>query len=212
MKKICVFGASGRTGREFVKLAIENEKYSVLSVVRSEKSANKIPEGSEILIGDTNSQDFIDECVSEADIVVSLIGHGKNSPANFQTEMIRKIISAMEKIGNQRLITLTGTGVRQPDDKIPLYDRVGNYIINKIDPDRIQDGINHVKKIENSNINWTVIRVFKLSNLNFLFDIEKHYKLKANGPAKFLVSRKTIAYKILKIIESEEWNKKYPVL
>jgi hypothetical protein len=212
MKKICVFGASGRTGREFVKLAVKNEKYSIISVIRSEKLADIIPEGSKILVGDTNSQDFINECISGIDFVVSLIGHKKNSPKDFQTEMIKKIISAMEKSDRPKLITLTGTGVRCPGDKIPLYDWIGNYIINKIDPDRIQDGKNHVREIENSNLNWTVIRVLKLSSFNFLFGIEKVYKLKPNGPAKFLVSRKTVAYKIIQIIESGKWNSKYPVL
>jgi putative NADH-flavin reductase len=212
MKNICVFGASGRTGLEFIKMALKNPEYKVWSVVRSENSAQKIPKGSEIIIGDTNSQAFIDECVENSDMVISLIGHGKNSPENLQTDMIRKIMSAMQKHGVKRLLSLTGTGVRKPGDKIPIYDKIGNYIIKKIDPKRIEDGINHAELIEKSGLDWTILKVLKLSNFNFMFPIEKRYELREHGAAKFIVSRKTVAYKIIEILENEEWFKKYATL
>ena len=56
-----------------------------------------------------------------------------------------------------RLISLTGTGVRFPGDKITLIDRILNLSISIIDPKRIKDGKNHVTLLKNSDLDWYVM-------------------------------------------------------
>jgi putative NADH-flavin reductase len=150
MKKICVFGASGRTGLQFVEQAL-SKGYRVLSVVRSQESAMKIPKESEIKIGSAFDGRFINHCIKDCDVIVSLIGHVKNSDPLMQTKITENIISEMQGENVKRLITLTGTGVRKPNDKIPLYDKLGNYIIKKIDPERISDGMEYSEILQESD-------------------------------------------------------------
>jgi putative NADH-flavin reductase len=207
MKKICVFGADGRTGIEVVNLLVSRE-YSVTAFVYNSESKKDMPEGVNTISGDVLDYESVDSAVKNNDVVISVLGHIKDSDPFLQTKGMKNIIKSMESNGIKKIISLTGTGVREEGDTPSILDRIANYIIKKIDKERIIDGIEHSKVLKESNLNWTVLRVLKLSK-----DDEEvnSYNLSEHGPAEMHTSRKKVALIMSDLINDDVWIKKSPI-
>ncbi len=203
--KIAVVGASGKSGIKFIDLALKNGYQIKAGINRSNKLTNK--DNLEVVKCNALNYSEIEELISGCQVVVSLIGHGRKSPSNLQTQAISNIIKAMKKQNIRRLISLTGTGVRKTGDKITLIDRLLNFSIKLIDPKRIDDGLKHAEVIEKSDLDWTIIRVLKLHDL-----YESKFSLVELGPAKVLVSRKEVAEAIILLIKNNSFINKFPII
>ena len=203
--KIAVLGASGRSGRPFVAAALA-AGHAVRAGVRRKAgfTAHRLLEV--VTCDATNPEDLRALCQGQ-DAVVSLIGHVKGSSADVQTVAMHALIPAMREAGVSRLISLTGTGVRFPGDAIDPVDWAMNVAVGIIDPARVKDGIDHVKLIQKSGLDWTVLRVLKLTGGK-----PGSFKLTPHGPAKWFVGRGEVAQALVEILESEEYLKQAPVL
>ncbi len=203
--KIAVIGASGRTGRVFVEQAL-----SAGHTIRAGyHHKNKIVANNNLTVVNcdaTNATD-IANLLANQDAVVCLIGHVKGSRPRVQTDATKVLIDAMQQSDLKRIISLTGTGVRFSEDKITLLDRILNYTISLIDPNRVQDGREHVQLLKQSNLDWTVIRVLKLQNT-----LPKPFQLTLHGPTKWWVSRNEVARAILQVLDNGTFIKKAPII
>jgi putative NADH-flavin reductase len=191
--KICVFGASGKTGVEVVKYA-EQQGFEVV------KFMGDVLEYSEVyktLQTGTNS-------------VVSVIGHIKDSTPRVQAIGTANIAKAMQQLGITRIVTLTGTGVRLPSDSPSFVDNVLNTIVKLIDPDRVADGVEHVKVLSNSQLDWTVVRVLKLSSRKPKKEVA--YKLTSGGPAELISPRCKVAKAIVDLVVNHGFIGQMPVI
>ena len=208
MKRICVFGALGRTGIQ-VLLEATKRGYKVTAFVHSSNAKKSMPEGVEIMMGDVLDKDAVYRAVKGADAVVSVIGHIKNSDLLVQTKGIKNMVSAMKANHVKRIISLTGTGVRLPNDRPSIIDRVLNRAIYLIDPKRIEDGIKHAQVLQESALDWTVLRVLKLTDRSFGTG---RYRLSEYGPAELLTSRKKVARIMLDLLDSKDFTNKMPIV
>ena len=107
----------------------------------------------------------------------------------------------------QRLVSLTGTGVRFAGDRITIADRILNLAITIIDPARIRDGKEHVEMIKKSRLDWTVIRVLKLQDVH-----PRPFVLSEHGPTKLYVSRKEVAQAVLQVLERHSFSQQAPII
>lgn len=206
MKTVAVIGANGRSGKLFVKHALSNG-FRVRAGVYSETHDLPHHELLETIHTDATNYDDVLELLDGADIVVSLIGHVRKSPARVQTNAMKVITRAMNERGISRIISLTGTGARQPGDTPSLLDIALNFPLKLVDPNRINDGIEHVKALQATDLDWTVLRVLKLTNGN-----KKPYTLTMHGPGKLFVSRDEVADAILSLIREKNYFKETPVI
>lgn len=202
---IAVIAANGRSGKAFVEQALAEGHTVKAGVYRT----NTLPSHPALMVVecDANNETDVLNLVEGQDAVVSFIGHIKNSPVHVQTDMVRVVSKAMATKGIKRFVSLTGTGVRFPGDKITLIDRFLNLAISIIDPKRIQDGKDHVALLQTTALDWTVIRVLKLSNTK-----PKAYTLRLHGPAKLLVSRQDVANAALEVITKRDYIKEAPII
>lgn len=203
--RIAVIAADGRSGQAFVKTALD-AGHSVRAGIHGKNPFSAHPSLSVIKCDATN-EDQVSELLRASDAVVSLIGHVKGSQADVQTRAIRTIIAAMKRRGLTRIISLTGTGVRIKGDRPNLLDRLANAIIVRIDPARVHDGIAHVKLLNESGLDYTVLRVLKLGNGR-----AGRYSLNGHGPAKPLTSRAEVASAILDCLEDNRFVRQHPVI
>lgn len=202
--KIAVLAANGRTGQEFVVKALKAGHQIRAGVYGGTLSPS---ENLEIINCDAINQQQIETLIAGCDAVVSFIGHVKGSPKTVQAEAIKALIEAMKKHSIQRIISLTGTGVRFPGDTPNLIDRLLNLSVTLIDPDRIKDGIMHAKLLTNSDLDWTIIRVLKLQNT-----AAKPFVLRPGGPAKLIASRSEVAEAFLFALTDSSTIKQAPVI
>jgi len=124
-----------------------------------------------------------------------------------QTAAMRQVVTAMEQQGVQRLVSLTGTGVRLPGDKPTVMDRILNLAVSVADPARVRDGREHVKVLQASALDWTVIRVLKLQNV-----AARPFTLTPHGPTKLYVGRDEVAAAILQVLEQRSFGREMPVI
>lgn len=202
---IAVIAANGRSGKAFVECALERG-YSVRAGVFHGNTLSP-QERLTIVPCDATNQEDLAQLITGQDAVVSFIGHVKGSPATVQTEAMNALVRAMERQEMRRIVSLTGTGVRFPGDTITLVDRFLNLGISLIDPARIHDGREHVKVLQQSTLDWTVIRVLKLQNV-----APKPFQLTLHGPTKWYVGRKEVAQAVLQVLEEGSFIKEAPII
>lgn len=203
--KIAVLGAGGKSGRAFVATALA-AGHEVTAGVRRQNPFTEQP-NLHVVTCDVTNQDQLSAIVTGQDAVVSLLGHVRGTPAAMQTDAMRLLVDVMNTEGVKRLVSLTGSGARQPGDHISLTDRVMSFSIKLIDPGRIADGVNHIKVLQASNLDWAVLRVLKLTN-----GAAEAYSLTPNGPAKTFISRASVARAILEILDNQSFVRQCPVL
>ncbi|HEX8762923.1 MAG TPA: NAD(P)H-binding protein, partial [Candidatus Saccharimonadales bacterium] len=191
--KIAVLAANGRTGKVFVEQALAAGH----SVNAGIYGTNNLPPHKNLTIVscDATRDADVTRLLQAQDAVVSFIGHIKGSPPSVQTNAMHTLTKVMKKLQIKRIVSLTGTGVRFPGDKITLLDRVLNLAVSIIDPARVTDGREHVEVLQESGLDWTVIRVLKLQNV-----VPKPFKLTEHGPTKWYVGREEVAQAALEVL------------
>src|SRR5665213_407571 len=203
--KIAVIAANGRSGQAFVEAAL-TAGHSIRAGVRR-KSRLKPHSNLMVVECDATNEAQLKNLLSGQEAVASFIGHVKGSEPDVQTVAIQQVADAMKALGVKRLISLTGTGVRFPGDKISLIDRFLNLSISIIDPARVEDGKNHVEVLKRSALDWTVIRVLKLQNVP-----PKPFQPREHGPTKWYVSREEVAQAVLQVLEQHSFIKQAPII
>ena len=202
---IAVLGANGRSGRAFVEAALA-AGYPVRAGVHSRGGLEHAP-GLTILKTDATNHDEVLRLLEGAQVVVSLIGHVKGSPKRVQTQAMEVIVEVMNQLRIKRLISLTGSGARLPDDRPSLLDYALNIPLKLVDPNRINDGIEHLEVLQDSSLDWTVIRVLKLTS-----GAVGPFSLTPHGPAKLFTSRREVAQAILEVIQADNFVRQAPVI
>ena len=203
--KIAVIAANGRTGRIFLDYALA--RGHELNAGVHNKNNILGSEKLHIINCDATNKEELRNLLKGQDAVVSFIGHVKGSRPWVQSESMKALVEVMNDLKIKRLVSLTGTGVREHGDKITLIDRFLNIGIKIIDPKRINDGIKHAKILKASSLDWTIQRVTKLQNTT-----PRPFILKEHGPSKFYVSREDVARAALEVLEDNSFIKMLPIL
>ncbi len=202
---IAVLAANGRTGKAFVKAALATSHTIRAGSLRTGSLA---PHDAltEFQCDATNLKE-VSNLITGSDAVASFIGHVKGSPAAVQTDAMRVLVEAMQAQGIRRLVSLTGTGVRAPGDRITLIDRFLNFGVGLIDPARVADGRSHAEVLKESTLEWTIIRVLKLQNV-----APRPFVLTPHGPTKIYVGREEVAQAALEVLQNNSFIKQLPII
>lgn len=145
--------------------------------------------------------------VQGCEAVASFIGHVRGSRRDVQTAAIMNVVRAARHQGIARIISLTGSGVRFPGDRPSGLDRVLNWAVALADPGRVQDGIDHAEVLRASGLDWTLIRVLKLTRGR-----GGAFRLTAHGPGKLLVPRIEVAEAVRQVLEEPSFVGAAPVM
>jgi len=163
-KTIALFGASGQTGQHFLDLALANG-FKVKALVRNPKSISQNTTNLSVIMGDVLTIADVRQVVEGVDIVVSLFGHVKGSPEWLQTNGTKNIVLAMHENNVNRIISLSGGGLPFPEkDKPKFIDKLIRTIMKIAVPKILNDAIKHHEVLENSGLEWTIVRGPRLTN------------------------------------------------
>ncbi len=154
---LVVFGASGRTGRPLVEQALA-AGHEVTAFVRDPSKLGMDQERLTVVKGDVKELGVVGEAISGADAVLSTLGHTKSSAKDVQTVGTQNIVAAMKESGVRRLVSLTGAGVSDPRDQPKFFDKAITALLKLLQKDVLEDGENHARVIENSGLDWVIVR------------------------------------------------------
>lgn len=210
MKTIALFGGSGRTGKPFIRKA--TGEYKIKALVRDPQKLDISHENLQVIGGDVINPVDLEKCIAGSDIVVSLIGHGKDSAPGFQTAAIRHILQLMDKHDVKRIVTLTGGGVRdQENDRPGVLDKLVVFVMKNLagkgPRNALEDGINHAQVIRNTNTDWTIIRAPLLTEDPAKGYVEAGFVGTVKG---FKLTREDLAQFILQEINEERYVHQMP--
>lgn len=158
--KVAVFGANGRTGRELVRESLKRE----FEVIGFDINFDGFPfEDVETVEGDVKELEDVQKAVEDVDAVLSGLGVTPNTPSDVVSEGVNNISKVMQEEGIDRLVVLTGAGAKLKGEKAGLSDLILNLMANAVMPGVIEDGRKMVREIQESDLNWTVVRAPRLT-------------------------------------------------
>ncbi len=205
---LCIFGADGRTGKEVLQYAL-GENHDVVACVFHAVPDGYFARGVVVREVDIRNYDSVKDVLHDCGAVISVVGHIRGSHPRMQTDGMKNIVRAMEELGVKRILSLTGTGARAEGDTPSRIDRILNVLVERIDPDRIHDGRKHVEVLKASSLDWTVVRVLKLSSSGR--DVTG-YRLTPGGPAELMTSRKKVAKILVDLVPDTQYVRMLPVV
>ncbi|MBL6007610.1 NAD(P)H-binding protein [Bacillus sp. 2CMS4F] len=105
--KIALFGATGRVGQAFLRLAGTNEQLDIYALIRSSNDKLGLPK-ERIVIGNARCREDVKEVMKDAEIVISCLGtDGDDTLSAAMTH----ILAIMQEKHIKRLITIGTAGI-----------------------------------------------------------------------------------------------------
>ena len=209
--KITVLGSTGRTGLPFVDRALA-AGHDVVALARTpEKLGDRRDhERLTVVAGDATDPAVVDEAVAGADAVVSLLGHADGAPDDLLTVVGDTVVAAMRDHGVDRYVTLVGAGVRTDrDEGQSLGGRVMSTGLKLFAGDLLTDSREHVERVVDTDLDWTVVRPPRLTEGAYTGDWEAGYLRMGMGNS---ISREDLAAFVLACVEDDEWVRELPMV
>ena len=153
--KLLIFGASGGTGRELLKQALD-QNHQVVAFVRDPAKINEFQSPNlQVICGDVLDSTATESAVNGQDGVFCTIGTGA-SRSTLREEGTQNIVKAMEKTGTRRLICQSSLGVGDSRANLPFITRyiiVGIFLRHAFADHEKQEAV-----VKNSALDWTIVR------------------------------------------------------
>ncbi|MBV5121154.1 NAD(P)H-binding protein [Bacillus halotolerans] len=105
--KIALFGATGRVGQAFLRLAGTNEQLDIYALIRSSNDKLGLPK-KRIVIGNARCREDVKEVMKDAEIVISCLGTDGNDTLS---AAMTHILAIMQEQHIKRLITIGTAGI-----------------------------------------------------------------------------------------------------
>lgn len=203
---IAVIAANGKSGRACVQALLEAGFEVRAGVYGAHDFAPS--DTLEVIECDATKRNDVIHLLEGADAVVSMIGHTSGSPARVQTTATKTTLAAMGEFGIRRIISLTGTGVRFDGDRPSTVDRLANWAIHLIDRQRIEDGVAHAELLKSSQLDWTLLRVLKLTRSRHTGKV----KFSLTGPVEWLTPRRRVAAAVVQLLQDNTYIRQAPII
>ncbi|HVF62344.1 MAG TPA: SDR family oxidoreductase [Thermoanaerobaculia bacterium] len=162
MAKLLIVGATGGTGRELVRQALERG-HEVTAFARRPAKLDVRHERLTVARGDVLDPAPVEAAVRGQDAVLSALGHKRwFYPTRILSEGTRNLVGAMEREGVRRLVCGTALGVGDSFGRMGLYYTlfVGVFIL----PFYFYDKVRQERVIRGSALDWVIVRPGVLKN------------------------------------------------
>lgn len=157
-----VFGASGATGREVVKNALDRG-YSVRAFVRDPVKLKIRHANLDLMVGDVTSPTSVERAVKGSDAVVSALGSGNSLGSHpALSDGVQNIIRAMDRVRVRRLVYLSMLGVGGSGKQLGVVDRY--FVLPMLLRNEMQDHAREEGLIKRSTLDWVIVRPPRLTN------------------------------------------------
>lgn len=203
MKNIAVIGATGSTGKEVVRLALDTiDKVTV--IVRNPDSVQQ-KENLTIVKGDVTNIESFKTAFQNVDAVISCFGPANGRKAgNIMSVGVKNIVCACEESGVNRFVFMSGI-LQADDSELTFFNRLGVRFIRLFYKEAYKDKIIAENIIQNCSLDWVIVRAVGLS------DSEPTRTYKAGIKRKVApftpLSYTDFALALLHALEDKQWSR-----
>jgi putative NADH-flavin reductase len=160
--RILIIGATGGTGREIVKQALERG-HQVVALARNPTKITTQHERLRVVRGDVMDSASLDAAMEGCDAVVCALGHKRwLGPSKILSEGTRNIVRAMEKHGVKRMVVESALGVGDSIGRLGVYYTL--FTIPFILPFYWYDKGRQERVVRESALEWVIVRPGQLTN------------------------------------------------
>lgn len=153
--KIAIFGATGKTGIELVKQALE-QGHAVTAFVRDPARLAIENENLTFVTGDVFDPSSVTKAVEGQDSVICALGAGSElKKTTVRTTGTINIISSMQNNKIKRLIVVTAMGVGESWDTLSLFNKL--FFATLLKSSR-EDHETQELAVKESGLDWTIVR------------------------------------------------------
>jgi putative NADH-flavin reductase len=151
--KVLVFGATGTTGREIVKRALELG-YAVTAFVRDPAKVELRHRDLTVVQGDVLDSASVERAVRDHDAVLSSLGAGAKGMV--RSKGTQNIVRAMDKAGIRRFVSQSTLGVGNSRGNLNAFWKylMFGLLLRRAFADHVEQET-HVKQ---SHLDWTIVR------------------------------------------------------
>ncbi len=161
--KLAVFGATGGTGKPLVAQALaRGDELTVLA--RDPAKLAQSDERFHVVKGDVHDPAVVRQTVAGADAVISVLGHRRGTGAIVLTTGSGNIVGAMKEAGVRRLVVLSITAVRDPQDRPRTMDRILEGVGHALAAGVYADHLGQATVVRAADLDWTIVRAPLLTN------------------------------------------------
>jgi len=160
-KKIIVFGATGGTGQELVKQALEKD-YIVTAFVRTPQKLKISDSNLSIVKGNVLNYNDVLKAIANQDVVFCTLGMPASDKSTLRANGTDFIIRAMNEKNVKRLVCQTSLGFADSKEVLPWYMK--HIIVPFILKNAFKDHELQEDFIEKSNLDWTIVRPGNMTN------------------------------------------------
>lgn len=205
--RIAIFGGTGKTGQQLIHQAL-NTGYEVVALARTPaKLATQHPNLT-VIAGDATRAEDVEKVVQGASVVISVLGPARHHAPFTITQATTNILDAMRRYDIGRLIISAGAGVRDPQDKPRIIDRIFGFVLGIVSRDAIKDMTEVVHRVRQSDRDWTVVRVPMLTDET----ARNHLKVGYLGQIETRLTREDMAAFMLRQIPDEAHVRRAPAI
>ena len=206
--RIVLFGATGLTGHEILKQAID-DGHEVTIIVRNFNSIEIKHSNLTIEEGDILKLQSFEDVIKDSDVVISAVGTGTSfskarKPTTLYSEGFKNIVTAMRKHNINRFVVILSVGtIPDPNEALIHKTMIRPMLKGTYDDMRRAESF----LTECNDIDWTGIRPLRLNNKP---RTGKYRTAKDILPPKGVnISRADVAEFILKQMNSEDYIRGY---
>ncbi|EKF54576.1 NAD-dependent epimerase/dehydratase family protein [Galbibacter marinus] len=201
--EILIIGATGRTGRLIMRLALE-EGHHVTAFVRSAEKLNRPLTGVRIVQGDSTDEKEIQNVIFQHkfDAVVVAVGSETFKSSKVRTQTTRNVVDALEnRSSSTRLWIVSSAGSNESMDQLDFFSRT---FIKNILKGHISDHNKQENLVQKSILPYTIVRPTGLKETGMINDHD--YIVITKGPILTnSIRRGDLAHFIVSNIGSQEY-------
>lgn len=156
-KIVSVFGASGRVGKEVVKLALL-QGFKVKAHCRISSDCGYKHDNLTVIKGEISNYDLVKEVIKGSECVIITLGQRPPYKDQICKDATSLITKAMKELNTPRLICLTGAMIGNCDENLTLPFRTMKRIAAKKYSENFDDRAGQEEVVINSSLNWTIVK------------------------------------------------------
>lgn len=159
--RLTVLGATGRTGRHVVDLALAGG-HEVVAITRS-AVPDQVRPGVGWIQGSVLHEDTVDDAVSGADAVIVTLGPSRETP-DVCSQSTRLAIDACHRHGVRRLVVVTGAAIGHPPDHLGWWMKAMRSTWRAANPHAAHERDTQEALVKESGLEWTLLHPPRLTD------------------------------------------------
>lgn len=203
MKSIAIIGATGSTGKELVRLALD-ANYRVVLVVRNPDHIQ--PEKNvTVMKGDVTNLTSLEEAIKNANFVISCFGPADNRKVGTLMSVgVSNILKACEKNKVERFIFMSGF-LQANYNEFSFLHQLTVKLLRQYYHQSYNDKVIAEASIQNSKLEWIIVRASSLGN----FPSSGKYKVGINTRIHpfAMLSYADCAQCLLDAVKEKKWTR-----